>query len=55
MIRMSGVEVVIADPSMHVITGGTVTRWATKCPSITGYTRKEGFPPETDPVEGYFL
>jgi hypothetical protein len=55
MIRMNGAEVVIADPANRVITGGTATRWAAQCPYVTGYTRKEGFPPDTAPVEGYFL
>jgi len=52
---MNGAEAVIADPNNNVVTGGTVTHYATSCPLITGYTSKQGFPPETDPVEGYFL
>ena len=55
MVRMNGAEVVIADPDNRVITSGTVTRWAAQCPYITGYTRKEGFLPEANPIEGYFL
>jgi hypothetical protein len=52
---MNGAEAVIADESNLVVTRGTVARYATNCPFITGYTSKEGFPPETYPVEGYFL
>jgi hypothetical protein len=52
---MNGAEVVIADAHNRIVTSGTVTRYAVSCPLITGYTSKEGFPPETDPVEGYFV
>ena len=52
---MNGAEAVIADPSSNVVTSGTVTRFAARCPFITGYTSKEGFPPDTNPREGFFL
>jgi hypothetical protein len=52
---MNGTEAVIADVNGNVVTRGTVTQYATNCPFITGYTSKAGFPPDTDPVEGYFL
>ncbi len=52
---MNGSEAVILDSANNVVTSGTVTRYATNCPFITGYTRKQGFPPETNPVEGYFV
>jgi hypothetical protein len=55
LLWMNGAEAIIADSNNNVVTSGTVTRYATSCPLITGYTSKQGFPPETDPVAGYFL
>lgn len=55
LVWMSGVEAVIVDSANNVVSSGTVTRYATNCPLITGYTSKQGFPPETNPVEGWFL
>lgn len=52
---MNGAEAVIADPHDNIVTNGTVMRFATNCPLITGYTSKQGFSPETNAVEGYFL
>jgi hypothetical protein len=55
LIWMNGAEAVIADPDNNVVTSGTVTRFAANCPFITGYTGKQGFPPDTNPREGFFL
>ena len=55
LVWMNGAEAVIADPDNNVVTSGTVTRYSTKCPFITGSTSKQGFPPDTDPAEGFFL
>jgi hypothetical protein len=35
---MNGAEAVVADADSNVVTRGTVTRYATNCPFITGYT-----------------
>ena len=55
LVRMNGSEFVIASPAHDILTNGTVVRYAVSSPYITGYTSKNGFPKETNPVEGYFF
>jgi hypothetical protein len=55
ILRMNGYEVVIANPKNDLMSRGSVTSFAVKCPYITGYTSSEHMSADTDPVDGYFL
>ena len=55
LVRMNAYEAVIAKPSNEILTSGTVTLFAVRAPYITGYTSSEHMPPETEPVDGYFI